>query len=273
MKNTSDLVQDGTQEGHARRALVRSGVLGLGAALLGSALAACSSDDDADPVDAGRADAGGGGRADAGGSDGGTGSDAAVDAGGGTDADIAPLNGLLTDEYTAIAAYGAGAGLISAAPTTDPLHALVPVILNIGTSIIAQHSAHAAALVREIEKLGGTPVSQTEVSASFTPPDALVANPTVMNVLKFAASAEREAAVEYNNTVAVLEASGLRQLAASIAGGESQHFIVLTAIIAGLAGPGPELRESTAGNVFPAAFVVTDGSVDGLDAVPPDYFA
>lgn len=276
MKSSSEQVQAGTGEPEGRRALVRAGMLGLGAAMLGGALAACGDDnDDGDSDrDAGKLDAGGvdAGRSDAGVADAGK-SDAGSDAGGGTDADIAPLNGLLSDEYTAIAAYGAGATLIGKAPASDPLYALAPVILKIGTRIIAQHSAHAQALVKAIEELGGTPVSQSEVGAAFSPPAELTQNPSVLNVLKFAAAAEREAAVEYNNTVEKLEASQLRQLAASIGGDESQHFIVLTAIIAGLAAPGPKLDESTADSVFPASFVVSEGDEDGLDAVPADYFA
>ena len=44
-----------------------------------------------------------------------------------TPADIEPLNALLSAEYNAITAYTAGAGLIDAAPNTDPLFGLAEI--------------------------------------------------------------------------------------------------------------------------------------------------
>jgi len=187
--------------------------------------------------------------------------------------DIEPLNALLQAEYNAITAYTAGAGLIGAAPDTDPLFGLADVITQIAVDFQSQHRLHAEALVEHIEALGGTPVVEEDVAAAFEPPQTLVDNPTISNVLKFAAGAERAAAVAYNQVLAGFEDAKHRFLAASIEGDESQHFIVLAALVLGLADPGPNLSLATAADVVPEAFVSTVGDAGGLDTAPADYFA
>jgi hypothetical protein len=189
-----------------------------------------------------------------------------------TDADIASLNALLTAEYNAITAYSAGAGLINGAPNTDPLYALRAVIVKIAVDIQSQHKLHAAALVDAIDALNGTPVVEADVAKAFKAPKALTDVPTITNVLKFAASAERGAAVAYNQVIGGLEDAKHRFIAASIEGDETQHFIVLTALVLGLASPGAKLSVDTAGDVIPEAFVSKVGNVEGLNAAPPDYF-
>ena len=123
-----------------------------------------------------------------------------------------------------------------------------------------------------IEQLGGTPVVESEIAAAFKPPQGLVANPSISNVLKFATAAERGAAVAYNQVLAGLEAAKRRQLASAIEGDESQHFIVLAALVLGLAAPGPKLNSDSADDVVPEAFATSVGDYAGLDASPPDYF-
>jgi ferritin-like protein len=189
------------------------------------------------------------------------------------DADIEPLNALLTAEYNAITAYSAGAMLIANAPSSDPLYDLRSVIVDIAVDFQAQHKLHAEALVAAIEDLDGAPVDEEDVAKVFAPPPALVANPSISNVLKFAAGAERGAAVAYNQVLAGLEAAQLRFLASAIEGDESQHFIVLAALVLGLAAPGPNLSSQRAGDVVPEAFVSSVGTWQGLDKAPPDYFA
>lgn len=284
-----------------RRALLNTSALGAAAALLGM-VAACSSDDDSGTTatggkgsggkggTSGKGGAGSGGKA---GSTSNGGSSAAGEAGSGgaatagaagdaagaggapapLDNDVAPLNALLTAEYNAVAAYVAGAELIGAAPSTDPLYALRSVISNIAISIRTHHKLHAAALVDAITALGGTPVEEADVADKFKAPAALSAKPTISNVLKFAASAERGAAVAYNQVLSAMEDAQLRFLASCIEGDESQHFIVLAALVLGLASPGPSLADATAGKVVPAAFVATVDNKSGLDMAPPDYFA
>jgi len=229
----------------ARRQLLGSSAAGAAALVFGLAAVACGSDDS--PMPAGAA--------------------------GMLDADIEPLNALLAAEYNAITAYTAGAGLIADAKAADPLYALREVVTDVAVAIQAQHKLHAAALVDAIIELDGTPLKEADVAAKFAPPAALIDNPTISNVLKFAAAAERGAAVAYNQVLAGLEDSKLRFLASAIEGDESQHFIVLAALVLGLAAPGPNLSTTTAGEVVPEAFVSTIGAQPGLDQGVPDYFA
>lgn len=267
------------------------------AATLGLVAIACSSDDDDDAPggSAGSAAEGGSGNGAAGKGSGGSmsmagkGSTPTAGRGSGgsnsnpgeggtggvpgmTDADIAPLNALLTAEYSAITAYTAGAALINMATDEDPLYTLRQVIVAVAVDIQSQHRLHAEALVDAIEALGGAPVEEADVAADFEPPAALVANPSISNVLKFAAGAERAAAIAYNQVIAGLEDAKHRFIAASIEGDETQHFIVLTALVLGLANPGPNLGVETAVDVVPEPFVSKVGDVTGLETAPPDYF-
>lgn len=264
------------------------------AATLGLVAIACSSDDD-DPAPGGAGTGNGssGGSGNSGGKNGGGGGSTsmagkgstpsggqagmpAAGAGGTgtmpTPADGPPLNALLTAEYDAITAYAAGAGLITDADEEDPLYALREVIVKIAVDIQSQHKLHAAALVDALDAIGVEPVSEEDVAAAFEPPAALVANPTITNVLKYAATAERAAAVAYNQVLAGLDEAKHRFIATSIEGDETQHFIVLTALVLGLASPGPNLDLETAEDVIPQAFVSKVGDVDGLEAAPADYF-
>jgi len=243
-----------------RRDLLGTGAAAAATVMFGMLAVACS-DDDADPKATGKGDAGG--KEDAGGKDSGTAA---------ADADVEPLNALLTAEYNAITAYTAGAMLINAAATTDPLYALRTVIVDIAVDIQSHHKLHATALVEAIRELNGTPVVETEVAAKFTPPKGLTDNPTITNVLKFAAGAERGAAVAYNQVLAGLEDAKYRFLASAIEGDESQHFIVLAALVLGLAAPGPKLSSARADDVIPEAFVTTVRGNTGLDVSPPSYF-
>lgn len=278
-----------------RRALLGTGATSAASALLGLFAAACG-DDTETGAGGGSASSGNGttsgngstsssggptSTAQASSSSGGQGGDGGSGQGGGggegggppvVDADIAPLNSLLTAEYLALTAYAAGAGLIGDAPEDDPLFALKDVIISVATSFINDHTLHAQALAEAIEELGGTPVDQEEVADTFEPPDTLVANPTIRNVLKFAASAERGAAVAYNQVVGGLEAAKYRFLAGAIAGDETQHFLVLAALVTGLAGPGENLDAESGDQLVPAAFVYTVGDEGGLDAAPAPYY-
>lgn len=225
----------------------RSVLFALAASSVAPALAACSSS--STPM--GSPDAGGG-----------------KDAGGGTDAgasaDVMVLNGLLSDEYAAIAAYQAAAPYLSKPDKTDPGAALAPVVLQIALHFASQHQDHATALVAAIKALDGTPVSSSSVK--FTPPKGFSLN--VINILKLAANAERAAAVVYNQNVQTLRAATNRFLAAAISGDEAQHFIVLDAILAGVAQAGPALSTSTAKDVVPASFLASVGVGESLADVP-----
>jgi ferritin-like protein len=262
---------------HSRRSLLGSGAAAATSAMLGLLALACGDDDDTESDSAGKGGSSGkGGSGGKGGSSGkGVAGSSASDAGmtAKPDADIESLNALLGAEYNAITAYGAGAMLIMNAESSDPLYDLRSVIVAIAVDFQSQHKLHAEALVAAIEDLDGTPVEEADVAKLFKPPAELVANPTITNVLKFAAGAERAAAVAYNQVLAGLEDAQLRFLAAAIEGDESQHFIVLAALVLGLAAPGPNLSSERAGDVVPEAFVSSVGEWQGLDKAPPDYFA
>jgi bacterioferritin (cytochrome b1) len=246
-----------------RRELLGSGALAAAGALFAGLAVACGDDEEDNPVNTVDGGLDGSTRLDAG-----TDATTPVDAGV-QDADVATLNALLAAEYNAIAAYTAGAPLVSGAATTDPLYALRSTIVAIATNILNQHKLHAAALVSSITTLGGTPVAQASVT--FTPPAGLLANPTITNVLKFATGAERSAAIAYNNAVEKLEAAKHRYLASAIEGDESQHFIILAALVLGLADPGPNLNDTKGGQVPPKAFVRTVGNEGGLETLTAYY--
>ncbi|HEX5660564.1 MAG TPA: ferritin-like domain-containing protein [Polyangiales bacterium] len=254
------------EEKKPRRELLGAGTLAIAGALFAGFAAACSDDDDKDDSPGPTPDGG----VDAtvrpldASADTAVPLDAAV-----VDADVRVLNALLSAEYNAIAAYTAGGPLVQSAPDTDPLKPLSATIVAIATNIATQHGLHAAALVDAINALGGTPI--TKESVLFTPPAGLIANPTITNILKFATGAERAAAVAYNKAVEGLEAAKHRYLASAIEGDESQHFIILAALVLGLASPGEKLTVTTATQLPPKAFVRSVGSQGGLETLT-SYF-
>jgi hypothetical protein len=296
--NPKDQPEAQPETAHSRRGLLGSGAAAAGAAMLGLLAVACGDDDDDSMPSGGTSGTGGSDRAGRSGGDagrpggagtGGTAGRPGTSGTGGTagmagmppiaggvslpDADIEPMNVLLTAEYNAIAAYSAGATLIMNADSSDPLYDLRQVIIDIAVDFQSQHRLHAEALVEAIEELDGTPVEEQPIKDDFKAPDELAANPTITNVLKYACSAERGAAVAYNQVLEGMEDAKLRFLASVIEGDESQHFIVLAALVLGLAAPGPNLSSARAGDVVPEAFVSTvSDDYKGLDQAPPDYF-
>ena len=201
------------------------------------------------------------GSANDGGTDAGPGDASAND--GGNDAAIAVLNTLLAAEWAAVAAYKAGAAILQAPPNGDPLASSAPVFLAVATHFSAQHQAHAGALGAAIVQLGGTPVDQSSVT--FTAPPGFT--PSVTNVLKLAANAEKAASIAYNGTVPQLPPSNeLRFLAGSILGDETQHFVLLYSLLKGVAAAGPNVSTG-ANQIAPTDFVSTVGSDMGLQSV------
>jgi len=270
-KNTTEDTSD--IETPERRRLITTGALTAASALLGGLVAAACTEDAAESQTRGVGDGTGAGSGGVGGAGAGTGTGGSGGAASKPDADIERLNALLAAEYKAITAYSAGASLIMNAPQSDPLYALRTVIVSVAVDFQAHHKLHAEALAEAISDLKGTPVDEAATAATFKPPSQLTENPTITNVLKFAAAAERSATVSYNQVLAELEDARFRLLASSIGGDESQHFIVLAALVIGLAAPGPKLSADTADDVVPQAFVTTIDDYDGLDKAPPDYFA
>jgi Ferritin-like domain len=193
----------------------------------------------------------------------------AADAGDTNAAAVPLLNALLSAEWGAVAAYAAGAGILSAPPAGDPMASSAPVYLVVATHFQSQHVAHAAALAAAVEMLGGTPVAQASVT--FAAPTGFT--PTVTNVLKLAANAEKAAAVAYNATVPQLPVTNeLRFLAGSILGDETQHFVLLYSLLEGVAAAGPNFATGAA-QIAPTDFTSTVGSDVGLQSVADFTYA
>ena len=130
--------------------------------------------------------------------------------------DVGLLNEGLQGEYFAITAYDAalGTGLLSARATT------------VAKGFQADHRAHAQAITEAIERLGGqASAAKTwkEYAAMYPPPK--LASET--DLLQYAASLERAAAVADTKLVARLDDPALRTLFARIGGVESMHWALL----------------------------------------------
>lgn len=188
--------------------------------------------------------------------DGGTNTDAGV-----TDADIASMNALLSAEYKAIDAYTQGAGVLSG-DSSD----LGKLVLAVAVEFQKDHREHAALLAQTVVNLGGTPV--LEADNKFTLPTGFVAN--TINVMKLACNEERRAAVAYNQVLKGLKAPNNRFISAAIQGDETMHYVVLAALIEGLAVPTASLTPTmNADQVVPRAYVsstVSLGGSTGLEA-------
>ena len=130
--------------------------------------------------------------------------------------DLNLLNEGLQGEYFAITAYDAalGTGLLSAKVTT------------VAKGFQGDHRAHAQAISEAIERLRGrasAPKTWKAYAAMYPPPK--LASET--DVLQYAASLERGAAVADTKMVAKLHDPALRTLFARIGGVEAMHWALL----------------------------------------------
>lgn len=177
--------------------------------------------------------------------------------------DVEQLNALLSAEYKAIDAYTQGAVVLTDQKTNGPTQEardLAALVLAVAVEFRSDHQAHAALLDKTVRDLQGTPVSAAD--AKFTLPTGF--KPSTLNVMKLAANAERSAAIAYNGVIRELSAANLRFLGSSIEGDETQHFMVLYALIEGLAVPTASLSPTmNADQVVPRAFVSSTVSLGG----------
>lgn len=189
--------------------------------------------------------------------DAGTGGGGGADAG--MDSDIELLNALLTAEYKAIDAYTQGAGVLM----TDSSD-LGKLVLAVAVEFQKDHKEHAVVLSATITALGGTPV--LEANNKFTLPTGFRAS--TPNVMKLACNEERKAAIAYNQVIKGLKHADNRFISAAIQGDETQHYVVLVALIEGLAVPTAALTLAKADQVVPRAFVSESrmGAGNGLQA-------
>ena len=129
-----------------------------------------------------------------------------------TNNDVTILNSALGAEQQAIAAYqlGADSGLLQK-PVKD-----------LALQFQGHHKAHADALAKAVQKLGGKPVAPMKEYAF--PKDKLKSQ---NDVLVFAASLEKGAVSAYLGAVPILTDRDLAKAAASILGDEAMHWAVL----------------------------------------------
>ena len=130
--------------------------------------------------------------------------------------DVDVLNQGLQGEYFGIAAYDAALG-------TKLLSDKVAVVAR---GFQADHRAHAQAIREAIERLGGrADASKTwaEYAAQYPPPKLA----SEADVLRYAASLERSAAIADTKAVAKVQDPALRTLFARIGGVEAMHWAVL----------------------------------------------
>jgi hypothetical protein len=130
--------------------------------------------------------------------------------------DVDVLNRILQGEYFAIAAYDAAVG-------TKLLSDKVVVVAR---GFQSDHRAHAQAIREAIERLGGrSSAAKTwaEYAAQYPPPELA----SEADVVRYAASLERLAAIADTKAVAAVQDPALRTLFARIGGVESMHWAVL----------------------------------------------
>jgi rubrerythrin len=126
--------------------------------------------------------------------------------------DVDILNSALGLEHEAIAAYqvGAKSGLLK-----KP-------VLDVAVKFQGDHKQHRDELARVIKHLGGKPVA---AMAKYNfPVDRLKSQ---ADVLKFAATLEKQAASAYLAAVPMFKTHELAKAAASILGAETMHWSVL----------------------------------------------
>ena len=130
--------------------------------------------------------------------------------------DVDVLNQGLQGEHFGIAAYDAA---LESKLLSDK-------VATVARQFQADHRAHARAIEEAIARLGGradAPKTWAEYAAKYPPPK--LASET--DVLRYAASLERSAAIADTKAVAKLRDPALRTLFARIGGVESMHWALL----------------------------------------------
>lgn len=181
--------------------------------------------------------------------------------------DTAILKALIRAERNAIATYEAGAGVIDAAPNTDPLYGFRGIVKAIALHFRQQHVDHEAKLVKYLTTQSGV----DDVGAgSAQIPSGFVAN--IKNVVDLATNAEKAAAIAYTDVQKSLTRSDNAELAAAIGSDETQHFVVLQLVARGfvvppaaVAGMDASALASTAAKFAPRSFTVAIDGALGLD--------
>jgi rubrerythrin len=172
-------------------------------------------------------------------------------------ADASLLNAALGLEQEAIGLYTAAAGLPIWSATSGGT-ANAPAYLAIAGAFLAHHGAHAAELITQIKKLGGTPVtakSATQyLSANGITNTALVTLPAV---LLLAAKKELEATQAYSTLIASLKLIANASIFGRIAADEAAHYAIFRAAFAFLdptVTADPFYKAASVDKLIPGAF-------------------
>jgi rubrerythrin len=137
-------------------------------------------------------------------------------AAGGAEQDVDLLNAALNLENTAVAAYTAGATLLSGPA------------LEAGKTFLEHEKQHAQRLTQAIRDLGGTPnkpKSADEYKQGFPKLRSQA------DVLRFATDLENMAVQAYVDAIPRLSSRELRQTAAAIVSNEAEHLSVLLGVL------------------------------------------
>lgn len=181
--------------------------------------------------------------------------------------DHATLKALIKAERNAIKTYEAGAGVIDAATSADPLFAYAGVVKAIALHFRAQHIDHQVQLTSYLTSQGGT--DDVGAGAAQIPSD-FVAN--IKNVVDLATNAERAAAVAYTDVQKSLTDADNAELAAAIGADETQHYVLLQLVARGFVVPPDSTQNvpadqlaATVSMLAPRSFAVGVGVFSGLD--------
>lgn len=146
-----------------------------------------------------------------------------------TNADnIKYLNTAIGLEYQAIWAYktAAGTGKLNGSDNISMQ------VLNLAKENMADHTAHAAALVAAVQALGGTPVqAQSSYDLSSYVNGGYGNLNDVAGIARLALALEVDAAVAYASTIPSLTGNNLVSAAASILPDESAHAAAIRALL------------------------------------------
>jgi ferritin-like protein len=188
--------------------------------------------------------------------------------------DLSTLKALIKAERNAIKTYEAGAGVIDAATSSDPLFGFAGIIKAIALHYRTQHIDHETKLLKYLTDQGGS----DDVGAGTAQiPAGFVAN--IKNVVDLATNAERAAAIAYTDVQKSLNRQDNAALAAAIGADETQHFVVLQLVARGFVVPPNSVANQPAtslGDVAkkfaPRSFAVTIEGVPGLDDAALAYY-
>lgn len=188
--------------------------------------------------------------------------------------DLAVLKALIKAERNAIKTYEAGAGVIDAATSSDPLFSFAGIVKAIALHYRQQHVDHELKLVKYLVNQGGA----DDVGAGAAQiPSGFVGN--IKNVIDLATNAEKAAAIAYTDVQKSISRAENAELAAAIGADETQHFVVLQLVARGFVVPPAAVANQPASALAevakkfaPRSFAVGIDGLPGLDDPALPYY-